>query len=68
VFALVSDPLGMGYIESLARPNGNITGFMSYDPALYTKQLQMFTEITPPPQPPWRLFAIPKPRLTRAAC
>jgi putative ABC transport system substrate-binding protein len=49
VFALVSDPLGMGYIESLARPNGNITGFMSYDPPLYTKQLQMLTEITPRP-------------------
>jgi putative ABC transport system substrate-binding protein len=48
VFALVSDPLGMGYVDSLARPNGNLTGFMSYDPALYTKQLQMFTEITPP--------------------
>jgi putative tryptophan/tyrosine transport system substrate-binding protein len=48
VFALVSDPLGMGYIESLARPNGNITGFMSYDPPLYTKLLQMLTEITPP--------------------
>jgi len=49
VFALVSDPLGMGYVESLARPNGNITGFMSYDPPLYTKQLQMLTEITPRP-------------------
>ena len=48
VFALVSDPLGMGYITSLARPGGNVTGFMSYDPPLYTKQLQMLTQITPP--------------------
>ncbi len=48
VFALVSDPVGMGYVEGLAHPGGNITGFMSYDPAIYTKQLQMFTEITPP--------------------
>ena len=48
VFALVSDPVGMGYVDSLARPGGDITGFMSYDPALYTKQLQFFTQITPP--------------------
>jgi putative ABC transport system substrate-binding protein len=48
VFALVSDPVGMGYVESLAHPGDNITGFMSYDPPLYTKQLQMLTEITPP--------------------
>jgi putative ABC transport system substrate-binding protein len=48
VFALVSDPVGMGYVESLPHPGGNITGFMSYDPPIYTKQLQMLTEITPP--------------------
>jgi putative tryptophan/tyrosine transport system substrate-binding protein len=48
VFALVSDPVGMGYVASLARPGGHTTGFSSYDPPLYTKQLQMFTEITPP--------------------
>jgi putative ABC transport system substrate-binding protein len=48
VFALVSDPVGMGYVDSVARPGGNITGFMSYDPSLYTKQLQLFTQITPP--------------------
>jgi putative ABC transport system substrate-binding protein len=47
VFALVSDPVGLGYVESLAHPGGNITGFSSYDPPMYTKQLQMFTEITP---------------------
>jgi putative ABC transport system substrate-binding protein len=38
----------MGYVESLAHPGGNITGFMSYDPPIYTKQLQMLTEINPP--------------------
>ena len=48
VFALVSDPVGMGYVESLAHPGGNITGFMSYDPPIYTKQLQMLAEIAPP--------------------
>ncbi len=47
VFALVSDPVGMGYVNSLARPGGNITGFESLDPPIYTKQLQLLTEITP---------------------
>jgi putative tryptophan/tyrosine transport system substrate-binding protein len=34
VFALVSDPIGMGYVDSLAHPGGNVTGFMSYDPPI----------------------------------
>ena len=48
VFTLVSAPVGLGYVESLAHPGSNITGFMSYEPSNYTKQLQMLTEITPP--------------------
>ncbi len=48
IFALVSDPVGMGYVNSLARPGGNMTGFQSLDPPIYTKQLQFLTEITPP--------------------
>jgi putative tryptophan/tyrosine transport system substrate-binding protein len=48
VFALVSDPVGMGYVDNLAHPGGNITGFMTYDPPIYTKQLQMLTELSPP--------------------
>ena len=48
VFTLVSDPVGLGYVESLAHPGGDITGFMSYEPSNYTKQLQMLTEINPP--------------------
>jgi putative tryptophan/tyrosine transport system substrate-binding protein len=44
----VSDPVGMGYVQSLAHPGGNITGFSSYDPPIYTKQVQMLTEINPP--------------------
>ena len=50
VFALTSDPVGMGYVESLAHPGGNITGFSSFDPPIYTKMLQMLTEIAPPPR------------------
>ena len=48
VFALVSDPVGLGYVDSLAHPGGNITGFESYTPSNYTKELQMLAEITPP--------------------
>jgi putative ABC transport system substrate-binding protein len=48
VFTLVSDPVGMGYVDNLALAGGNITGFMTYDPPIYTKQLQMLTEISPP--------------------
>jgi putative ABC transport system substrate-binding protein len=47
VFALVSDPVGMHYVDSLSRPGGNTTGFASYDPPIYTKQLQLFTQISP---------------------
>jgi putative ABC transport system substrate-binding protein len=48
VFALVSDPVGLGYVDSLAHPGGNLTGFESYTPPIYTKELQILTEITPP--------------------
>ena len=48
VFALVSDPVGLGYVGSLAHPGGNLTGFESYTPPIYTKELQMLTQITPP--------------------
>jgi putative ABC transport system substrate-binding protein len=48
VFALISDPVGLGYVDSLAHPGGNLTGFESYTPPIYTKELQMLTQITPP--------------------
>ena len=48
VFTLVSDPVGMGYVESLARPGRNVTGFSSYDPPIDTKRLEMLTQINPP--------------------
>jgi putative ABC transport system substrate-binding protein len=48
VFAIVSDPVGSGYVESLAHPGGNITGFSSYDPPMAGKWLGMLTQITPP--------------------
>jgi hypothetical protein len=37
VFALVTDPVGLGLVQSLSRPGGNITGFSSYDAAMMGK-------------------------------
>ena len=48
VFALVTDPVGQGFVASLARPGGNITGFSAYDPPMAGKWLGMLTQITPP--------------------
>jgi len=48
VFVFVADPLGHGFVKSLARPGGNITGFASLDPSMAGKMLQILTQITPP--------------------
>jgi putative ABC transport system substrate-binding protein len=47
VFATVADPVGQGFVQSLARPGGNLTGFSSYDGALIGKWLQLLKEIAP---------------------
>jgi len=44
----VTDPVGQGFVESLAHPGGNITGFTDYDPPLVGKWLRMQTQIIPP--------------------
>jgi len=41
VFVNVSDPLGQGFVKSLARPGGNITGFTAYDAPLMGKWVQL---------------------------
>ena len=48
VFLIVTDPVGQGFVESLARPGGNITGFSNYDPPMAGKWLGILREITPP--------------------
>jgi putative tryptophan/tyrosine transport system substrate-binding protein len=53
VFVNVSDPIGMGFIASLPRPGGNITGVLHYEATIAGKWLAMLKEIAP--------------RLTRAA-
>jgi NAD(P)-dependent dehydrogenase (short-subunit alcohol dehydrogenase family) len=47
VFTQVSDPIGSGYVASLARPGGNITGFQSYDPPMGGKWLGVLKEAAP---------------------
>lgn len=47
VFTFVIDPIGAGFIESLARPGGNITGFVAFEPRIISKWLAMLKEIAP---------------------
>jgi putative ABC transport system substrate-binding protein len=47
VFVLANDPVGLGYIKSLARPGGNITGFTYWDVTLVGKWLQLLKEVAP---------------------
>jgi ABC-type uncharacterized transport system substrate-binding protein len=47
VFALVADPVGSGYVASLARPGGNATGFASTEFGISGKWLELLKEITP---------------------
>jgi putative ABC transport system substrate-binding protein len=47
VFVIVSDPVGAGYVESLARPGGNATGFLSYEYPISGKWLELLKEIAP---------------------
>jgi putative tryptophan/tyrosine transport system substrate-binding protein len=48
VFANVTDPVGQGFVASLAHPGGNVTGFSNYDPLMVSKWLGMLTQLTPP--------------------
>jgi putative tryptophan/tyrosine transport system substrate-binding protein len=47
VFAMVLDPVGGGIVESLARPGGNITGFMQFEYSLSGKWLELLKQIAP---------------------
>ena len=47
VFVNCPDPVGLGIVQSLAHPGGNITGFASYDAAIIGKWLQLLKEIAP---------------------
>ena len=47
VFAQVIDPVGAGFVESLARPGGNTTGFLVFEYGIGAKWLEVLKEITP---------------------
>ena len=47
VFVAVSDPVGSGFVASLARPGGNITGFTNFEPGTGGKWLQVLKEVAP---------------------
>jgi len=47
VFAGVADPVGAGFVESLARPSGNATGFMQFEYSLSAKWLELLKQIAP---------------------
>jgi len=47
VFTAISDPVGSGFVESLARPGRNATGFTNFVPTMAAKWLEVLKEIAP---------------------
>jgi putative ABC transport system substrate-binding protein len=47
VFVIVPDPVGAGFVDSLARPGGNATGFTSFEYGLSAKWLELLKEVAP---------------------
>ena len=47
VFVTVSDPVGAGIVESIARPGGNVTGFMNFEYSLSGKWFELLRQVVP---------------------
>jgi putative ABC transport system substrate-binding protein len=47
VFTVVNEPVAMGFVASLARPGGNVTGFSNLEPTVGAKWLELLKEIAP---------------------
>jgi len=47
IFVVVADPVGAGFVASLARPDGNLTGFTNMEATMAAKWLELLTEIAP---------------------
>ena len=47
VFTVVSDPIASGFVQSFARPGGNVTGFQSFEFTMVSKWAQILEEIAP---------------------
>jgi putative ABC transport system substrate-binding protein len=47
VFPILGDPVGAGFVDSLARPGGNVTGFMNFEFSMGGKWLELLKQIAP---------------------
>lgn len=47
IFTIVTDPLGAGFVKNLARPGGNVTGFMLFEYSLSGKWLDLLKQMSP---------------------
>ena len=47
VFIMVGDPVGSGFVKSLAHPGGSITGFTNFEPSMGGKWLEVLKEVAP---------------------
>jgi putative ABC transport system substrate-binding protein len=47
VFVMVADPVGSGFVDNLAHPGGNITGFTNFEPSMGAKWVEILKEIAP---------------------
>ena len=47
VFVMVADPVGSGFVDNLAHPGGNITGFTNFEPSMGAKWVEILKEIVP---------------------
>lgn len=47
VFVQIADPVGSGFIDNLAHPGGNMTGFANFEPEIGSKWLEILKEVAP---------------------
>lgn len=47
VFTVVTDPVAAGFVDSIAHPGGNMTGFMQSEYSLHSKLLELLKELVP---------------------
>jgi putative tryptophan/tyrosine transport system substrate-binding protein len=47
VFTIVADPVGAGFVESLAHPGSNVTGFTNFEYAIAGKWLELLKQVAP---------------------
>src|SRR5262249_11147701 len=47
IFVVINDPIGDGFVQSFARPGGNVTGFVNMEPTMAGKWLELLKEIAP---------------------